>query len=96
MKANYLPKNRMAESEYPEHLSDQDKNIFSPSFNSAGNMPFLQGNVGNRAIYRMFSAGILQPKLSIGKSNDVYELEADRIADKILTMPDAGIQRKKT
>lgn len=30
----------------------------------------------------------IQTKLTIGKSNDKYELEADRVADKVMRMPD--------
>ena len=36
----------------------------------------------------------IQAKLTIGKPNDKYEQEADRVADKVITMPDSGtVQR---
>ena len=33
----------------------------------------------------------LQTKLKIGKPNDKYEQEADRIADRVMRRPDAGV-----
>ena len=38
---------------------------------------------------------ILQPKLAIGAPNDVYEQEADRVAEQVMRMPDSqSLQRK--
>ena len=39
---------------------------------------------------------IIQPKLTIGQSNDKYEQEADRVADQVMRMPqsDQPVQRK--
>jgi len=34
------------------------------------------------------------PKLRIGQPNDVYEQEADRIAEQVMRMPEPGLQRK--
>ncbi len=31
-------------------------------------------------------AGIIQPKLTIGQPNDIYEQEADRVADQVMKM----------
>ncbi|MDB4582354.1 DUF4157 domain-containing protein [Draconibacterium sp.] len=43
---------------------------------------------------RTFSSPYLQPKLSIGQPNDRYEQEADRVADRIVQMPEpASIKR---
>jgi len=36
----------------------------------------------------------LQPKLTIGQPNDKYEQEADRVADKVMRMPEPGVQRQ--
>ncbi|MEW6417504.1 MAG: hypothetical protein AB1480_05205 [Nitrospirota bacterium] len=41
-------------------------------------------------------AGVIQPKLTIGQPNDIYEQEADRIADQVMQMPDPAIQPKPT
>jgi Domain of unknown function (DUF4157) len=42
------------------------------------------------------SSGILQKKLRIGASDDIYEQEADRVADQILAMPIDDPAIKKT
>lgn len=39
---------------------------------------------------RMFG---VQPKLTVGAPNDVYEQEADRVAGQVMSMPDKPIQR---
>jgi hypothetical protein len=59
-------------------------------------LPALQGFeplslLGNQATTRLLrgSLGIVQPKLRIGPAGDVYEREADRVADTILSGPAA-------
>ena len=37
----------------------------------------------------------LQPKLNIGKPNDVCEQEADRVADRVMSKPDPIVQRQE-
>ena len=36
----------------------------------------------------------LQAKLKIGAPNDSYEQQADRVADQVMRMPDADVQRQ--
>lgn len=43
----------------------------------------LQRTFGNRAVGRMLGVGVFQPKLTIGAPDDVYEKEADEVAEKI-------------
>ena len=57
---------------------------------------FLQRTLGNQAVQRLFKAGIIQAKLRIGQPNDVYEQEADRVAEQVMRMREPGIQRKPT
>jgi GH24 family phage-related lysozyme (muramidase) len=38
----------------------------------------------------------IQPKLRIGQRNDIYEHEADRVADLVTSIPDSAIQPKPT
>jgi hypothetical protein len=33
-------------------------------------------------------SGVIQPKLTIGQPNDVYEQEADRVAELVMRMPE--------
>lgn len=55
------------------------------------NHRFLQRTLGNRAVGRM-----VQAKLTIGRPNDKYEQEADRVADRVMRMPDPALQPKPT
>src|SRR6478609_4775931 len=41
---------------------------------------------------RPFFQGFVQPKLSINQPNDVYEQEADAVADKVMRMGDNAAQ----
>jgi hypothetical protein len=50
----------------------------------------LQQRIGNRAVAQM-----LQAKMSVGKPNDAYEQEADRVADTVMRMPEPAIQRQE-
>jgi len=43
---------------------------------------YLQQTVGNRAVNRF-----LQAKFKVGPPNDIYEKEADQVADKVMKMP---------
>jgi hypothetical protein len=55
---------------------------------------FLQRTAGNQAVQRLVRSGALQAKLRIGQPGDVYEQEADRVADALMRMPEPGVQRK--
>ena len=57
---------------------------------------FLQRTLGNQAVQRMITSGAIQTKLTIGQSNDIYEQEADRVADQVMRMPEPGIQLQPT
>jgi hypothetical protein len=48
----------------------------------------LQQTAGNQAVQRMMKSGVLQAKLRIGQPNDIYEQEADRVAEQVMRMPD--------
>jgi len=45
-------------------------------------------------IHRILHSTGAQAKLTIGPSNDRYEQEADRVADRVLAMPDPKLQRQ--
>jgi hypothetical protein len=44
----------------------------------------MQGSLGNRATRRVLAGGILQPKLTVGAPDDIYEKEADAVAEQVL------------
>ncbi len=48
----------------------------------------LQRQIGNRAV-----AGQIQAKMTVGKPNDTYEQEADRVANTVMRMPDTLVQQ---
>jgi len=60
----------------------------------ADRIPFLQRTAGNQAVSRLMRSGALQAKLRIGQPGDVYEHEADRVADAVMRMPEPGVQRQ--
>jgi hypothetical protein len=41
-------------------------------------------------------APVIQPKLIIGRPDDKYEKEADRVADEVMRMPEPEVQPKPT
>jgi len=64
---------------------------------SAGVPPAWQVPPGPRArrqtadIRHILGRGAVQPKLKIGAPNDVYEREADRVADQVMRMAASNI-----
>ncbi|MBE9515177.1 MAG: DUF4157 domain-containing protein [Chloroflexi bacterium] len=52
----------------------------------------LQQTHGNRYVQRVVSG--IQAKLKVGQPGDVYEQEADRVADAVMRMPEPGVQRQ--
>jgi hypothetical protein len=66
----------------------------------AGTDPFpdhfavVQQTLGNRAALRLLRSGAVQAKLTVSRPDDVYEQEADRMADEVLRMPEPVVQTK--
>ena len=52
----------------------------------------LQRSVGNQAVQRLFKSGYIQGKLTVGKPNDKYEQEADKVSDEVMRMPESKVQ----
>src|SRR5439155_7405151 len=48
---------------------------------------FVQRTLGNRAVERFLTAHVVQPQLEMGAPGDVFEQEADRVADTVMRMP---------
>jgi len=53
----------------------------------------LQQMHGNRYVQRVVVG--IQAKLAVGQPGDIYEQEADRIADEVMRMPEPEIQRQE-
>jgi hypothetical protein len=54
----------------------------------------LQRTIGNQAVTRLIRSGVIQAKLTIGQPGDIYEQEADQVADRVMRMTEPGIQRQ--
>lgn len=54
--------------------------------------PFIQEQqrLGNRAVQRLLRSGAIQAKLTVGRPDDRYEREADRVADQVMRMPETA------
>lgn len=48
----------------------------------------LQQIAGNRTIQRLLKSGRLRTKIHIGQPDDTYEHEADRVAERVMRMPE--------
>ncbi len=55
---------------------------------------YLQRTIGNQAVSRLIRSKALQAKLRIGQPGDVYEQEADRVAEAVMRMPEPEMQRQ--
>ena len=63
-------------------------------YSPVGQIFSLHSTVGNQAVQGLFHSGVIQAKLKIGQPNDVYEQEADMVADRVMRMPETVIQMK--
>jgi hypothetical protein len=78
-------------------VSQKRKGNFSQSISSpVDEILLLQRTIGNHAVQGLFKTGVIGAKLKIGQPNDIYEQEADRIADKVMRMPEPSIYPKPT
>lgn len=83
------------ESKRDNSVSQTRKTDFSQSINSpVDHVLFLQKTIGNQAVQRLFKSGVIQAKLRIGQLGDIYEQEADRVAEQVMRMPEPPLQRQ--
>lgn len=62
-----------------------------PKDSLAQRMEFLQGTIGNRAVAKLIKSKALQAKLRINKPGDIYEKEANRVAEQMMKMPEPKV-----
>lgn len=55
---------------------------------------FLQRTIGNQAVGRLIKSGVLQAKLKVGQPGDIYEQEAERVAEQVMRMPQVSEETK--
>ncbi|MCF6155911.1 MAG: DUF4157 domain-containing protein [Candidatus Brocadia sp.] len=78
-------------SKHVNSVSKARKVAVSSSVNSpVDQIFFLQRTIGNQAVQRLLKGvgGHIQAKLKIGPPNDIYEQEADRVAEQVMRMPE--------
>src|SRR6476619_8584756 len=63
-----------------------EANVSSPS-SPIGRIYSLQRTVGNREVERLLKSGMIQAKLKVNEPGDLYEQEADRLADQVMATP---------
>ncbi len=84
------------EAKKENSASQIKKTNSSPSISSSvDHILFLQRTVGNQAVEKLLKSGVIQAKLTIGQPGDIYEQEADRIAEQVMRMPDSGTTERK-
>ena len=77
----------------PQNRSTEGSGI---NHSPRGQILFLQNTVGNQAVQRLFKSGRLQAQFRIGPPNDIYEQEADRVADQVMRMSEKAISSQRS
>ncbi|NIM15090.1 MAG: hypothetical protein GTO45_24265 [Candidatus Aminicenantes bacterium] len=96
MRAN-ISNTKKTETKRGNLISRKPKKRFSQIKNSPMDQVLhLQRTIGNRAVARLIKSGAIQAKLKIDRvsrltlnqPNDIYEKEADSVADRVMSMPE--------
>jgi len=86
---------------FPDQVQRKCSNFCAPhiGFNSSGSsgdrIPQPKRNTADQVVQRLLKSRALQAKLRISQPNDIYEQEADRVAEQVMRMPDPAIQKKQ-
>jgi len=84
-------------TEAPKRSPDfRGQNATARSDSVAGEVTVLQRSIGNQAVAQLYRSGLLQAKLKISEANDIYEQEANQVAEQVMRMPEPTIYRKPT
>jgi outer membrane protein OmpA-like peptidoglycan-associated protein len=83
---------KKSEAAKEDRTSHARKSNYSQPVNSSvDRILFLQRTIGNQAVGRLIKSGTLQAKLRVGQPDDIYEQEADRVAEQVMRMPEPQI-----
>lgn len=96
MKYRAKLKTKTPEPKRDNSFKAQRTNFFYSTNSPNKQILFLHKTIGNQAVERLFKSGVIQANLKIGHPNDIYEQEADRVAERVMRMPEPGIQMKPT
>ncbi len=69
-------------------------NSSTPSASSLEKILSLHHTIGNRAVQRLLKDGYLQAKLSVSQPGDIYEQEADQVAEQMMRKANPALQTK--
>ena len=58
------------------------------SFSKQSSIIHLQETFGNQVVQHLIRAGVVQTKLSVSQPGDIYEQEADRVAEQVMRITD--------
>ncbi len=56
----------------------------------------LQHTLGNQVVLRLLRSGVLQARLAVSRPDDIYEQEADRVADEVVRMPENTVGSRES
>ena len=85
---NITEKRSMGKSRKSLGKIQRKKNYTKTKNSPVDRILFLQRTAGNQAVQRLIKSGALQAKLRIGQPGDIYEQEADRVAEQVMRMPE--------
>lgn len=69
----------------------QKGNFYQPVSSPVEQILFLQRTIGNQSVQKLMKSGAMQAKLRIGSPDDIYEQEADRVAEQVMRMPEPQV-----
>ena len=83
------------EAKRENKVSQMQKTDLSQSISSpVEQILFLQRTIGNQAVGRLIKSGALQAKLKIGQPGDIYEQEADRVAEQVMRIAEPQVSNE--
>ena len=74
----------------PEHHRDRQ-----PSQRNVNPLLGLQQSLGNQAMLRLLESGVIQAKMRVSQPGDPDEIEADRVAEKVVSAQTAPVIQRK-
>jgi hypothetical protein len=70
----------------------QSSNFRQSAYSPLDQIMRLQRTIGNQAVQKLFRSGAIQAKMEIGQPDDIFEGQAERIADLAMQVPESIIQ----
>ncbi len=87
---SHQQKNAIVSAQNPSNIHNHKNGI--PLFLKSGASSTLSSNIIQRQVEED-EEELIQTKLIVGQPDDIYEQEADRVADQVMRMPEPDVQR---